>query len=185
MSLSEIQKRALLNLAKDSVLYGLKERKRLKIDVKKYTGVLSENRASFVTIRKEKKLCGCIGSIEARRPLVLDVVNNAYSAAFNDYRFSPVTMQDFNMLDFHISILGPLEEIIFNTEEELIRQVQPIIHGILIEAENKKATFLPSVWESLPDINDFLKELKKKAGLSENFDNLKLKVFRYIVEEIP
>ena len=184
MSLTSNEKKILLELAKDVVFRGLKENKRPNINAENYSGALAEKKASFVTIYNNEKLCGCIGSIEPARSLVADVAHNSYSAAFNDFRFKAVTLEDFENLSFHISVLSTLEKINFKSEPELFNKIQTGIDGIIIEAENRKATFLPSVWESLSDKKQFFDELKKKAGLSQNFPAEKLKVFRYSVETI-
>jgi AmmeMemoRadiSam system protein A len=122
-----------------------------------------------VTIKVADELRGCIGSIEPRRILVIDVVKNAHAAAFSDPRFPALTKEEFEHLHAHISVLGPCEAIAFTSEEDLLRRLRPGIDGVILEEGASRATYLPSVWETLPDPYEFLTQLKLKAGLPKDY----------------
>jgi len=122
--------------------------------------------------------------LEARRPLAEDVVQNAFAAAFGDPRFPPVTEPEVDKLDIHISVLSPLEEMHFASEADLLRQIRPGIDGLVLEDGPYRGTFLPAVWESLPDKRDFLRHLKIKAGLPPDYWSNTLRVWRYTTEMI-
>jgi AmmeMemoRadiSam system protein A len=117
------------------------------------------------------------------RPLAEDIAQNAWSAAFRDPRFSPMTAEEMDGLDIHISILGDPEPMEFSDEKDLVSKVRPGIDGLILEDGYNRGTFLPSVWESLPDAADFVSHLKLKAGLPQDYWSDTLKVQRYTVEE--
>ena len=182
MSSIEIEARhqsLLLDLARDSIAYGLEHRRELDIDVQDYPPALGEHRATFVTLKLNRELQGCIGTLEAYRPLVRDVVANAYAAAFSDPRFSPVTRAQLSQLAISISVLSPPEELTIKNESELLEQLRSGIDGLILREGPMRGTFLPSVWESLPDKRQFLAHLKLKAGLSVDYWSDTIQVFRY------
>jgi len=181
--LNEAHKKLLHKIALYSIEYGLENNKLTKIDILKYDKNLQTKLATFVTLHKNKQLRGCIGVLKPVRPLVEDVSHNAFSAAFTDHRFPPVSPDELSQLDIHISVLGTPEYILFDTENDLLSQLQPGIDGLIIEEGKLKATFLPSVWESLPDKHDFLNHLKIKTGLSENYWSNSIKAQRYTVDD--
>ena len=123
MSLNEPQKRILIQLALDSIGHGLKTGKPLKVKLQDYPPELTVDRATFVTLERLGQLRGCIGMLEAVRPLVEDIAENAFSAAFRDPRFPPLSADELQDLDFHISILSPAEPMHFTSEEDLIGQI--------------------------------------------------------------
>jgi AmmeMemoRadiSam system protein A len=133
-------------------------------------------------LKKSGELRGCIGSIEAHRPLVLDVAHNAYAAAFLDHRFAPLDTRELAEISLDISILTPTEEIQFDNEADLIEKIRPGIDGLILEDGLHRGTFLPSVWESLPDVESFWRHLKLKAGLPIDHWSASLKVSRYTSE---
>lgn len=185
MSLNESQKTSLLQLAKASISQGLKTGKPLSVDALSYTTEFTEKRASFVTLERQGQLRGCIGMLEAVRPLVQDIVENAFAAAFRDPRFPPLTEAEFADLDIHISILSPAEPLHFSSEQDLLTQLQPGLDGLILEEGLRRATFLPSVWEQLPNPQHFLQHLKQKAGLPISYWSDTLKVFRYRTDMFP
>jgi hypothetical protein len=140
-------------------------------------------RASFVTLKKDGTLRGCVGSLEARRPLGEDVIANARAAAFNDPRFSPLAREEFEAVGIEVSLLSTPRRILFEDHADLIRQLRPGEDGIILENgdENagRRATFLPQVWESLPDPEQFLAHLKQKAGIAASVRTTRCKVMRY------
>ncbi len=172
------QREILLGLAKESIEKGLFG-ELAGVDPLEYSGSLAENGASFVTLNRNRQLRGCIGSLEAHQPLVLDVVSNAYSSAFRDPRFSPLTRDELPGLDIHISVLTPAEPMQFDSEANLLDQLQPGVDGLILSAGPRRGTFLPSVWESLPDARVFLQQLKRKAGLPTDYWGSDIRIERY------
>lgn len=177
-------RRQLLSLAQQSIRYGLQHRDQMPIDVSAFSPVLQAPGASFVTLKSGSDLRGCVGSILAARPLALDITSNAYAAAFRDPRFQPLTLAEFDDITIHISLLSPLKPLQFTSQEDLLAQLRPGVDGILIEEGARRGTFLPAVWELLPDPGDFLRHLKLKAGLPPGYWSLSLKAYRYTVEPI-
>jgi AmmeMemoRadiSam system protein A len=181
---SEQEKKLLLKLARDAIAYGLKNHKIMPIDINQYPENLQKQGATFVTLQINKQLRGCIGSLQAYQPLVKDLAHNAYAAAFSDPRFTPLTEDEFPKLDIHISILNKPEPMQFTSEQDLIRQLQPGIDGLILSDNGHRGTFLPSVWESLPEPALFFAHLKLKAGLPHDYWSDTLTVHRYTVESI-
>jgi AmmeMemoRadiSam system protein A len=144
---------------------------------------LQEPGASFVTLRLDGELRGCIGSVQARRPLVDDVVHNARAAAFRDPRFPPVTPAELPRLQVEVSVLSPREPLEADTESEALERLRPGIDGVYFEFHDLAATFLPQVWESLPSPVEFLGELRRKAGLPPRFWHPDVRLSRYTVEK--
>ncbi len=169
----------MLHIAANSIRFGLDKHRENSIDPTQFPDSLRHNRATFVTLKKTDHLRGCIGSLIAYRPLVEDISSNAYSAAFRDPRFDPLTSSELNTLHIHISVLSPPEKIFFDSEQNLLEQIQVGVDGIILSDQGHRATFLPSVWESLPDKSVFLSELKRKAGLSSNHWSDTVQVERY------
>ncbi len=184
MSLTEQNRKRLLDLAKSSIAHGLKTGKALEIDINDYPPELTVPRATFVTLQKQGQLRGCIGMLEAIRPLAEDVAKNAFFAAFKDYRFPPLEADELDELNIHISILSLAEPVIFSSEQDLIEQLRPGIDGLIMEEGLKRGTFLPSVWESLPDPRQFLQHLKQKAGLPPHYWSDGVKISRYTADII-
>ena len=156
---------ALLRVALTSVIYGLKGGEPLKPDVAKYPAALGASFASFVTLKLGGQLRGCIGSTQAARPVVMDVAHNAFSAAFKDPRFKPLTEAELEPLDIDISLLSAAEPMTIAGEADLLAQLRPGTDGLIITQGQHRALFLPAVWETLPKPTDFLGQLKIKAGL--------------------
>lgn len=119
----------------------------------------------FVTIRVAGALNGCIGSVEAREPLALSVPRLAWEAAFADPRLPSLTWADEPHTSLKVSVLSPLEQLDVDSEEALLAALRPGVDGLLIAAGLRRATFLPAVWETLPDRSEFLRHLQAKAGL--------------------
>ena len=173
------QEQLLLELAAASIRYGLEHGRPLKPELDEYDPVLREPGACFVTLKREGELRGCIGSLSAQRPLAEDVAENAYAAAFSDPRFYPLQAMELKGLEIHISILGEAEPMQFRSERDLLAQLRPGIDGLILEDGFRRGTFLPSVWEQLPDAVDFLHHLKLKAGLPINYWSETLRISRY------
>ena len=178
------QQQYLLDIAKHSIEYGVLNNKPMVVDLKNYPKALKEERATFVTLEKQGQLRGCIGMLDAVRPLVEDVAANAYSAAFSDPRFAPVAQFELIDLRISISILTPAQPMHFTSEQDLINQIKPHVDGLILSEGRHRGTFLPSVWSSLPNKVNFLQQLKLKAGLAENYWSSSIKVERYRTESI-
>lgn len=144
---------------------------------------LSHLGATFVTLTKKGQLRGCIGSLEAYRPLATDVAENAYAAAFRDPRFAPLEEGEFSTTRVEVSLLGPAEALAFSDEADAIRQLCPGIDGLILTHGSRRATFLPQVWESLPDPQRFMEQLKLKAGLAADDWDEKITLARYGVQK--
>ncbi len=158
--------RQLLDTARVSIDHGLEHAVPVSVTPADFDAGVAKHGASFVTLYLDGGLRGCIGSLEAYRPLIEDVAGNAFAAAFDDPRFEPLQREDFVELVIHLSVLSAPEPLSFSDEDDLLRKLRPDIDGLIIEAHGKRATYLPSVWEMLPAPLDFLTELKQKAGLA-------------------
>lgn len=146
--------------------------------------VLTQYGATFVTLKRNNKLRGCIGSIYPTKPLILDLIDNAKNAAFNDQRFNPLTPEEFTDLEISVSILSSIEKINFKDERDLLSKIYP--HGIIISDRDRRAVYLPEVWEQLPERNIFLNSLKEKAGLPANYFSNQFEAYKFdttIIEE--
>lgn len=130
---------------------------------------LQEPGAVFVTILDNGELRGCIGSLIAHRSLVRDLEHNARAAAFSDPRFPPLTHTDLPRVRLEVSLLSPAEPVSSRTEAELERNLRPGVDGLTLTWNTHRGTFLPQVWEKLPDPHDFVTHLKLKAGLARSF----------------
>ena len=179
--LTENQKKELLELAYETVEEGCKLGAVPEhiLEYNNLPDIFSQKAASFVTIKKGGVLRGCIGSTEAHRPLLDDVVQNAFSSAFHDSRFPPVTEYELNDIDIEISILTPQELMDIIDEKDLLKKIRPGIDGVLISNHQHSATFLPQVWQQLPNPRQFLAHLKHKAGIEPGSWPEDMKCFRY------
>ncbi|HHJ80660.1 MAG TPA: AmmeMemoRadiSam system protein A [Candidatus Tenderia electrophaga] len=175
----------LLTVARQSIFYGLQHGQPMPVHMDDYPPPLRQQRATFVTLNIGGQLRGCIGTLEAHRLLLLDVAHNAYAAAFNDPRFLPLSQAEFEQLEIHISILSPAEEMAFTSEQGLINQLRPGIDGLILQAGQQRGTFLPSVWQQLPEPEQFIQQLKLKAGLPANYWSANLRVWRYTSLSFP
>ena len=181
--LSDEDKKILLGIARASIKSGLEHGCPVQVEVDNYPEHLRTDQATFVTLKINNELKGCIGTLQANQPLVKDVAEHAYAAAFRDPRFNPVTEDEFEKLQYHISILSEPETVEFESESDLLTKIRPGIDGLIISDGFHKGTFLPSVWESLPTPDSFLRNLKQKAGLPANYWSDSIKIQRYTVEE--
>ncbi|MBK6395455.1 MAG: AmmeMemoRadiSam system protein A [Betaproteobacteria bacterium] len=137
--------------------------------------------ATFVTLKQDGELRGCIGSLEAHRLLAIDVRRNALAAAFSDPRFAPLVAPELAVTTVEVSLLSPASRVEVADEEDLLARLEPGVDGIVLELGRRRATFLPQVWESLPDPRDFIGALKRKAGMPANFWSAEMRVSRYTV----
>lgn len=142
---------------------------------------LAEPGACFVTLTQHGQLRGCIGSLEAHRSLLADVKGNAVFAALHDPRFMPLTKDELGDTDIEVSLLTQAEEMVFKDESDALSQLKPGVDGVIFEYGRHRSTFLPQVWEQLPDPRQFMAHLKCKAGLSPGFWDEGVNLSRYTV----
>ena len=181
--LTDADRTTLLQIARHSIAFGLQHGCPAPVTVADYSPALQEIKATFVTLKIDDDLRGCIGTLEAHRPLVEDISENAYAAAFRDPRFPRLTNKEYDRLQYHISILSTPEPVTFSDEQDLLQQLRPGVDGLVLEDGFYRGTFLPQVWDSLPDPIQFLRHLKQKAGLPSDYWSKSIKVKRYTVEE--
>lgn len=144
---------------------------------------LSAPGACFVTLTLSGELRGCIGSLEAYRPLLQDLRQNALAAAFRDPRFPPLSERELERVRVEVSLLSPVEPLSFRDEADALAQLRPGIDGVILEYGRHRGTFLPQVWEQLPAPRDFFRHLKMKAGLPPAFWDDGVLLSRYTVEK--
>jgi MEMO1 family protein len=144
---------------------------------------LQEPGASFVTLTRQGELRGCIGTLEAHRPLGIDVRENALAAAFRDPRFMPLTRGEFDEIRVEVSLLSPTVPIEVKDEAAALAVLRPHVDGVVFEYGHYRSTFLPQVWEQLPEPAEFLAHLKRKAGLSMDFWAEQVRLSRYTVSK--
>lgn len=142
---------------------------------------LREPGATFVTLLWRGSLRGCVGAVQACRPLFEDVWRNARSSAFHDTRFQPLAAREYPDLTVEVSLLSPPEPLICSCEEEALVLLRPGVDGVIFEYQEYRSTFLPQVWEQLSDPREFLSQLQRKAGLRPGFWSQEVRLSRYTV----
>lgn len=169
----------LLGLARESIEYGFEHGAPLPVRVDELPSVLVERAATFTTLRRGGDLRGCCGTLEATKPLASDVAYSAFQAAFRDSRFEPVRRDEFADIRLEVSMLSPMQPMEVSDEHDLLRQLEPGIDGLVLVEGLRRATFLPKVWEALPDPQQFLAQLKAKCGLPPDYWSARLEFLRY------
>ncbi len=149
-----------------------------------FPDIMYNKGASFVTLNKKGRLRGCIGSLVPHNAIVRDVAANAYKAAMEDERFSPLKTEELEDIEAEISLLTDFEPIEFASETDLLSKIRPGKDGIVIRDGSRQGVFLPSVWKELSEKKEFLNHLKIKAGLSPNYWSDTLKAYRFYVVEV-
>ncbi len=180
--LTEAQRDELKRAAAASIRYAVVHGKPPGVKPETFARPLQAMRASFVTVKLDGRLRGCIGSITPRVPLVEDVVQNAYKACFSDPRFPPVTAEEVERLEISVSILSTPRSIPFENEADLVRQLRPDDEGVVLAEGEQRGLFLPQVWESLPAPTSFLAHLKQKAGFEPDYWSPELRAYRFTTE---
>ncbi len=182
--LSFDEKRTLLQIARRSMIEAVSREKVTPIQLENLPARLQQDGASFVTLTKEGELRGCIGTLEAYQPLALDVQEHAIAAALEDYRFNPVTPGELDQIEMEISWLSEPQDIDYDKPDSLPDHLRPGVDGVILQDGFRKATFLPQVWQQLPDPKYFLSHLCQKMGASADlWRRRKLQVKIYQVEE--
>lgn len=166
--LTEEEKQALLRLARHAIKGRLENRTYPPPPLTELPERLRVEGASFVTLTLQEALRGCIGSLQATRPLAHDVHHNALAAAFQDPRFPPLRAPELDQITIEVSALTAPQSLEYEGPEELIQKLRPDIDGVVLRQGMRSATFLPQVWEKLPRPEEFLANLCYKAGLSSN-----------------
>lgn len=176
----------LLKIGAETILTHLGGQKQLRIEMKDFPAPLHENGACFVTLNKDGKLRGCIGSIQAHRPLLTDAAENAGRAAFRDNRFQPLTKEELreNHISMHISVLSRQVPMTFTDEADLVSQLRPGLDGVVLQDQGKRGVFLPTVWDQLPEPDKFFTHLKRKAGLPDSHWSKTVQAWRYVTEGV-
>jgi len=180
--LDPARRHTLLALARQSIAHGLDRGCSLPVVPSDYPADLAEYQATFVTLHIQGTLRGCVGHLEAIQPLVSDVAENAFAAAFRDPRFPPLTRSELPRLAAEVSILTPPRSLTVTSEDELLRMIEPGRDGLILEDGTARGTFLPTIWESLPDPRAFLHHLKQKAGLPPDHWSDRIRFRRYRTE---
>lgn len=170
----------MLAIASASIRHGMETGKPLTVEASAFAPPLAEPGASFVTLRHEGRLRGCIGSARAVRALAEDIADNAYAAAFEDRRFAKLGHRDLDDLDISVSLLSQPRPIAFTGEADLVRKLRPGSDGLIIAAGRRRALFLPQVWATIPEPRDFLAQLKRKAGIGEDVAGGELRAWRFV-----
>lgn len=182
MEFDQEERQILLQIAKDSIECGLKHNMPMNIHMDDYSQHLRDKRSCFVTLHKNSRLRGCVGSLVATLPLVVDVTMNAFKAAFQDPRFHPLTVNEFSHITLDISVLSQPEPLLVSSEADLLSKLRPGTDGLILSDRGHRATFLPSVWQQIPNPTDFVMHLKNKAGWPSDYWSDTIKAETYTAE---
>ena len=162
--LSETDKKKLLKIAREAITRAVRNEQLIRIKLQGHSQLLRDHGASFVTLTTREKLRGCIGTLEANQPLILDVQEHAVAAAMEDYRFPVVREEELQLINIEVSRLTPVHLVDYSTPKNLVSKIRVNVDGVLIKASGRRATFLPQVWEKVPDPEQFLSQLCVKMG---------------------
>lgn len=174
----------LLKIAKISLDEAVLHRQHFKPSRDDYPDVLFDKGATFVTLEKEGELRGCIGSLLPAQAVAYNVAQNAYAAALEDNRFPPVKPEELEKIKISISLLTGFEPVNYKSEEDLAAQLVKGVDGVILRDGNRQGVFLPAVWKQLPDPQEFLNNLKIKAGMSPSYWSNRIKIYRFRGVEI-
>ena len=182
--LSVEEEKFLLQLARAALEVGIRGDPLPQLELTSLSPKLIQPGATFITLTKNQELRGCIGSLEATRPLAEDVQVHAVAAALEDFRFPPVQEDEIPQISIEISSLTTPAKIAFEDPDELFSQIRPGIDGVVIKKGIRRATFLPQVWEKVPEVEIFLEMLCRKMGASaECWRTKSVEIFTYQVEK--
>jgi len=178
------EKRTLISIARHSLELAVRGEKLPPLDESTLTPCLRESGASFVTLTVRGDLRGCIGALEPYQPLAMDVRDHAIAAALEDPRFPPVQPQELNQIEIEVSRLTVPQRLEYKDADDLLVKLNPESDGVILRDGWRRATFLPQVWEKIPEKTEFLDELCAKMGAAPNLWRHKhLEVWIYQVEE--
>jgi len=182
--LNEAEQKLLLHIARETLDNAVHGEPLPEINLDALPPSLQENGASFVTLTIVDRLRGCIGTLEAYQPMAIDVQEHAVAAGLQDFRFPSVQPAELDQIEIEVSVLSPQEPLVYDGADDLIQKLRPDVDGVVLQEGFRKATFLPQVWEKLPDPGQFLSQLCMKMGASSDLWRKKsLKVFTYQVQE--
>jgi AmmeMemoRadiSam system protein A len=182
--LSPEERKELLNIARQSLEKAVRGEQLPSLQLELMPKAFRQPGVVFVTLTIHGELRGCVGALEAYQTLVEDVREHAIAAALQDYRFPPVNPEELDKIHIEISRLTPPELLEYNDSQELLKRLRPGVDGVILKDGWKRATFLPQVWEKIPDPANFLGNLCLKMGVAPNlWRQKKLEVFIYQVEE--
>ncbi len=162
--LTDDESQALLQVARQAVVAATQGQRHWQPKTSALPAALLRPGASFVTLHTRGRLHGCIGSVEARLPLALDVARNAQSAALDDPRFYPLAAEDVDDTEIEVSVLTPMQPLTYTDLDDLVRQIRPGVDGVMVGRGWQRGLLLPQVWENLPDPTDFLTHVALKAS---------------------
>ena len=158
-------RRTLLGVARTALAHGVDTGAMLSVDVARYPARLQRERGCFVTLRGgDDALRGCVGSLRPRRPLVAEVARSAFMAGFRDPPLGPLTAEELPSHHVYITVVSTPEPLVVGSEAELLRRLRPHIDGVILREGAQLSTFLPDVWATLPEPEDFVRHLKVKGG---------------------
>ena len=169
IDLRDHERDQLLQIARHSIRSGLLEGRVLEIALHELPDALTSTLGVFVTLTQRNMLRGCIGSMQSSEPLAQSVAESAYGAAFRDPRFTPLAAHELDETHIEISILSPMEAVTAGSRNELLSIFQPEVDGMLLQDRHHRSTFLPKVWEQLPDPDAFLvavRDVAKARGIA-------------------
>jgi len=182
--ISATERQILLKTARQAIEITLRGEKLPLLNLEELSPGLRESGACFVTLTKAGQLRGCVGSIEPAQALIYDVRDRAIGAAFADPRFPSLTAPELEDLVIEISTLTKPEPLLYDTPDNLVKKLRVGIDGVILKGQFRRATFLPQVWEKLPDPELFLSRLCQKMGLAADaWCNNKLEIEIYQVEK--
>lgn len=179
--LSAEHERLLMGVARRAIEHGLQHGGTTVFKADDHPASLQATGAAFVTLKLGSELRGCIGTLDAYRALVADVHDNAYAAAFRDPRFPPLTAPEWPDVRLRLAVLSPPQPLAVVDEDHLLAVLRPGSDGLILEYGAHRGTFLPAVWDALPEPHAFVRQLKLKMGLPADFWAATLRVYRYTV----
>jgi uncharacterized protein len=182
--LSRDEKLQLLRLARQGLAAAVNGHIPPALEATHRTPALARPGCSFVTLTELGELRGCIGSLVAEQPLWLDVQQRAGQAGLDDYRFTPVQPDELLNIEIEVSVLSAPAPLAYDSPDDLLRKLRPHVDGVVLRQGMHRATFLPQVWETVPDPAQFLSMLCQKLGAAPDaWRRVHLEVETYQVEE--
>ena len=171
----------MLDIARRSIDAGLDGARMPSLDAEGRQGALATQRGSFVTLTRNGELRGCMGVIESPRPLAQNTADCAFSAAFRDRRFNPLTSAEAGQIRIEVSVLSEMEPFVVRDREDLLQQLQPGVDGLLMEDGRYRSIFLPQVWKKVGSAQEFLDHLLSKAGLPGDYWSGTIRFSRFYI----
>ncbi|MFA7243880.1 MAG: AmmeMemoRadiSam system protein A [Patescibacteria group bacterium] len=178
-------KQFLLKIARKSLENYFRGKGKLKVDESNAPAETNKLGATFVTLTKDGELRGCIGSLIAKKKIYEDVINNSLNAAFSDHRFPQLAESELNEIKIEISVLGEAKHMQIKSPKTFLEEIERNKPGLILQVGMNQATYLPQVWEDLPEPNEFMSTLSQKAGLlADAWARPDAEIFTYNVDDI-